>query len=277
MPVVAGSNLLTEKEIKAGKESLEGLTSKDQIILQRLSVHGDLSRAIVESGTANSRNVIAFKAREIVNNPKFIAARDYVFYQVAQQNSIAREMVTGELSALALSDMKNYVETIQEVEKYYDRSIKAWVEHEDGRLIDVQKFKEIAGLPEWATKAIETIEFNQDGTIKKLKLYNKMTAMALLAQIKGWSASDNKGMMDTKTVAKLKEISLNADDIAKRTQIQLEIEQATTLTTIKKVNEIKAKELTDLPFNEQATIDDGRWKNNEPLNDNYTKRGLDQI
>ena len=205
-----------EQAWKSDEDAFKQLSGQEQAVLMRMVVHGSLLQALRELGLTGKRAYNGMRA--FVHNKRYMAAKAYVFKEYTDANTIVKEIFENELTALALVDIGVFTETIEIEETKYDNKTKT---HEfTGNMVWVTRFKLMDDIPDYARKAIESIEL-EDGRIKKLKLYNKITAIESLAKMRKWIGTQEA--TNDLMSAKLNEIAKSASDIAESTTARLQL------------------------------------------------------
>jgi len=197
------------------REAFQQLSGEEQAILIRYIGHGDLKRALSELGVG--RRLIWSRYNDLLMNQRFMAAKEYISERYMEGSDVRRELFEIELMNIAMSEIGDYTETIEEEGQLYNNKTKNW--EPTGNIEKKNRFKNMEDIPEWGRKSIESIEFDGDGSIKKLKLYNKISAIETLAKLKRWVGTQ-ESIGDAMT-NKLDEISRSAESIAKRVENKL--------------------------------------------------------
>ena len=133
-----------------------------------------------DSDNPNSLRAMAcrdFKRPEVIAYLKLRRA------EISKKAEISYESYMSELVSIATLDVADVVET---------HLVRHTIENEPVYMVT---FKNISDIPEYARKAVKQIKQNKDGSTE-LIFYDKLQALKLLGQIKGYLASDG-GADDT--------------------------------------------------------------------------------
>ena len=128
----------------------------------------------IGSDNENSRRVQAVR---VFNRPEVQLYLKLKKAQMAKKAEITQEAYMSELVSIATVDIADVMET---------HLVRHTIENEPVYKVT---FKDIADIPEYARKAIKQIKQNKDGSTE-LIFYDKLQALKLLGQIKGYLASD---------------------------------------------------------------------------------------
>ena len=133
-----------------------------------------------DSDNPNSLRAMAcrdFKRPEVIAYLKLRRA------EISKKAEISYESYMSEIVSIATLDVADVVET---------HLVRHTIENEPVYMVT---FKNISDIPEYARKAVKQIKQNKDGSTE-LIFYDKLQALKLLGQIKGYLASDG-GADDT--------------------------------------------------------------------------------
>ncbi len=118
--------------------------------------------------------------------------------ELAKKADLTSEAYMAELVSIATFDIKDVVET---------EKIPSLTNDE----IYVVRFKNIEDIPEFARKAVKAIEIAKDGT-PKMVFYDKLQALKLLGEIKGYLSGDSADDDDEHGVAIVPSV-VNPEDL----------------------------------------------------------------